>query len=752
MYCVLPSDCPATQCPVEDCFNLTALLNSDVLRGNVSNVTLLLFPGVHIVTSSVNRIFTIISATNFAIRAANSSLRAIIRCNGKIGFEFDSCTNLTIYDITIKNCGVLKYLDSHNLLEANVSMYISHSLGVYITHTHILNGTGIGLLLENVQYQLLILDSILSHNEGNLYIMCYDNGRVKSILSTMRILNSNLSNAKGIGGQHETKHSGIIIKLYQRKFRSEVELRNVNLVNNEIANMYAELNSCNSAVKLHKLNSVSINKKQNLRFNLIHSTKCINTGHVQQQNNFTLNNAFITGGETSIKGTGEKRHLINIFLNNIDFYQSLFSLIEIKQALLNNVAIKNNSHKTIYIQDCVVTFIGYFVFNNNQGSLLFLRNNLTFERYSSLVLRHNSQASESVLLLNDSNIKMRFNSSMVFENNTGSQSGGITLVNSTIRLENYTRMLFFNNTGERGGAMAFYTSSQLIFMQGFSNLTFIGNHATIVGGAIFVQDYDYVAIFKPHGHYHKFIEEAIKSNIIFINNTAVQAGNVLYGGTGNKKELSFVNSNKDNLSIASSSPFMVCMCNNSIPNCRSHSLFHDLIPGQPFKIDIVAVGQWNGVVPANIQIKFNETSNATVKADEYIQSAGRNCTKLVYTITSLKQNESINLQVITTSRNSVGQKRLCITFSLQNCTLGFSFASESKICVCNKILTDQGIECDIETLTIQRPSSKWINATFDHLPPSDHSGVIVHNLCPYDYCLLPTDKTVQQLNLSYPDQ
>ena len=396
-YQVLSSSWPATQCPVEDCSNLTALLNSDVLCGNVSNVTLLLYPGVHIVTSSANRAFSITSATNFAIKAVNSSQRATIRCNGNIGFEFDSCVNLTISDITIENCGALKHLNSHNLPEANLTMYISHSLGVYIIRTHIINGTGTGLLLENVQYQLLIVDSILAHNDGNLHIMSYDNNKVKSTFSSMRILNSSLSDAKGISRPRIT-HSGIIIHLYQKKFRSEVELRYVNLVNNEITNMHAELNFCNSAVKLHKLNSISINKKQNLHFDLIYSTKCINTGHVQQQNNFTLDHANITGGETYIKGNGKKRHLIIIFINDTGIYQSLLSIIEIKQALLKNVAIKNDSYRTKYIRDCVVNFMGYFVYSNNQGSLVLMRSNLTLETYGSMVFRHNNHASESVFL------------------------------------------------------------------------------------------------------------------------------------------------------------------------------------------------------------------------------------------------------------------------------------------------------------------------------------------------------------------
>ena len=84
------------------------------------------------------------------------------------------------------------------------------------------------------------------------------------------------------------------------------------------------------------------------------------------------------------------------------------------------------------------------------------------------------------------------NSLLLFENNIGYQGGGITLEDSTIRFKGNTNMLFLNNTGKRGGAMAFYVSSKLIFIEEHSKLAFISNHATTVGGAIYVHDYDFV--------------------------------------------------------------------------------------------------------------------------------------------------------------------------------------------------------------------------------------------------------------------
>lgn len=127
-------------------------------------------------------------------------------------------------------------------------------------------------------------------------------------------------------------------------------------------------------------------------------------------------------------------------------------------------------------------------------------------------------------------------------------------------------------------------------------------------------------------------------------------------------------------------PFKVCICTDSVPNCSIHWLYYRLIPGKPFKIDLVAVGQWNGIVPANIQLEIRKPSQAKVKASEYIHSTGRDCTELRYTFTYLNQYNSISLKVIT-NRNYVNREGFIFIFILQNCTLGFSFNNEIKICV-----------------------------------------------------------------------
>ena len=91
--------------------------------------------------------------------------------------------------------------------------------------------------------------------------------------------------------------------------------------------------------------------------------------------------------------------------------------------------------------------------------------------------------------------------------------------------------------------------------------------------------------------------KAAKPDFFFTNNTAIQAGDALYGGTANSRDLIFNNSVNSNWSLASTEPFKVCMCVSSKPQCSSRNINTILLPGQTFNNEVVAVGKWDGTVP-----------------------------------------------------------------------------------------------------------------------------------------------------------
>ena len=396
-YSVVPSDWPATQCPMTNCYHLTELLNSNVLHLNVSNVTILLYPGIHRVTSKVNTIFSITSAANLVIRTVNSSVRATIKCNGSIGFEFLSCTNITIRDITIENYGALNSIDFHHQ-RINISVYISHSLGMHIMYTHIINGTGIGLLVENVQDHLLILNSIFSHNDGNVYILTYDNNRVLAIHSGVQILNSSFNDMRNISTV--MPQSGIVIHLYQTIFHSEIEVKNVHLVNTMMTNIYAELNLYYGAVNLHNLNLINTKKKQNLHFKITNLANCTMKG----QSDFIMNSANFIGGQIEVTGKG---YPITVIINNTKISHGILFVKQLEHVIFSNVSIEESDFQgEMQILNCAISFVGYFFYQRNKGTLFFHRSNLTVEALSCILIRKNTQILEAPLHSTDSTIKL----------------------------------------------------------------------------------------------------------------------------------------------------------------------------------------------------------------------------------------------------------------------------------------------------------------------------------------------------------
>ena len=78
-----------------------------------------------------------------------------------------------------------------------------------------------------------------------------------------------------------------------------------------------------------------------------------------------------------------------------------------------------------------------------------------------------------------------------------------------------------------------------------------------------------------------------------------------------------------------------------------------LLPGQTLNIEVVAVGYWDGTVPANIHAEFGYRMEEKLPKSQQIQSVGQRCTNLSYTIFFLENEGALNLQIITNERSSI---------------------------------------------------------------------------------------------------
>lgn len=216
---------------------------------------------------------------------------------------------------------------------------------------------------------------------------------------------------------------------------------------------------------------------------------------------------------------------------------------------------------------------------------------------------------------------------------------------------------FSHNSGSTGGAMAMFYRSQMIIQCGFAKLQFIDNHATQLGGAIYVQDLTLHNYFKV---FYEVEQDMCWSHqdpdFHFINNTAQLAGSALYGGWIDSVPyqiaftigvLAHLINDEEHPSLVPSDLIRVCMCVESTPNCTITELSVHLFPGQTYGLSAVAVGQRFGIVPSIIQAQFNNTDGAksTGELDEVqqTQNVGLWCTNLTFTLRSSAKKEKITL-------------------------------------------------------------------------------------------------------------
>ena len=788
VFHILPDEHPSftlvPQCQAIECYNLTALLKSNMLSDSISNVNILLYPGIHTINSAIKEVFSINNANIFKLTATNLTEGATIECSGSTGFAFSSCTNLTITGITFEGCGAhfesKKLVSSYHTVTSNFVLLIFHSINVQLSDIRVRNGSGIGLLAVNVHGSFNLSNSGFVNNTCNLYYFSNDRDSINSSDTVdIRVMNSQFDRATTCSHKDKligsVRTAGIVFKLFQTKFNVTAAVNNVTMVKNHKYNMVVELNYHTSKISIENITSVSVDNKLGL---WILSTS-VSTDRCYSSSGgpctvATINNAHFKRGGVIITNKGYRQNqlqhittdiyryqiqLSNIIIENYTGSQYSFFVSEVPRLIISNITIRNTTDRVL-IKNCNALLRGHFVYKENHGSVLLLGQNKIVMGSVTVVVMQNTAVLYAPIFITGSYIETQ-NSSISILNNTGSDGGGIVLFNSTITFGGNSRVNFLHNRGSNGGAMTFYQKAVLILSE-TTNLTFVGNHANKRGGAIFVQDEDYVEydyIRKiTHFEYGNFYSSSEKrAHFHLTNNTAIEAGSAVYGGTISYDDFHFYGLSSNDTSVVSSVPLQICLCNStSKPNCGVSRITVGLLPGQSYELEAIAVGaeygnKEYGTVPSTVRASFMEQSHGQLKQVEYVQSTETYCTKLSYTVNFSSEYEL--LQLTTTEHTWKNKKIFEILFQRKNCSVGFMYDTSMSECVCDKTLTDHGISCDINTLTVQRPDQKWISTTYTHLnsSQSQQQGVLVHDHCPFDYCI-STNGSVQSLNLNYPNQ
>ena len=354
----------------------------------------------------------------------------------------------------------------------------------------------------------------------------------------------------------------------------------------------------------------------------------------------------------------------------------------------------------------------------------------------------------------------------LFKEVTGSV---IQAYNSDIHLNG--TLIFKNNKASHGAAIRLDSLSHLYIHQS-TNASFLNNHASFYGGAIYSHMDRNLPTTNPLCAIQIVSQNISQLNItmIFKNNTAKLAGNSIYmsplydcqqvylkevnSSYIYQRILHFeVQNNDSRFSEMSSVAVSTRRCNiSSIANNDQIKVYpgatitiglkaYDL-SGNPTYAQIFArltkFGKfWN---PHNHDVTYPYSIDITnlLPITQQIQTVySTNCTFIHFTIFSenIHGKMYLHIEVLGYIPTTI------VELISQNCPPGFIYSKESKACVCSTFLKRFGItQCNIDTLAINIPSQSWLGVV-------DNGTIIAYTEhCPSGYCLPNTI-----INITEPD-
>ena len=324
-----------------------------------------------------------------------------------------------------------------------------------------------------------------------------------------------------------------------------------------------------------------------------------------------------------------------------------------------NISISGNNHKLFFL-DSTDVLLEESTFSHIASTLQQLTTDLP-----SIITLYNAH-----LILR--NCKFAFNSVT-----------SVAAISSNITLEE--NVSFENNSAVSAAAFIFSRSSVLILSEQCN--TVFRNNSVSLHGAVFyiVTEREPVTVGQLVTTAQRFSNDIASGTrcfvqvegdrshsprLTFINNTAGEGGDVLYGGlvaAGYDGDwnclLSFKNMSDTTAQSCerriTSAPSRVCSCHDhSSPDCLVvvDPTTHTLYPGQTLTVSAAVVGQDFGIVSGDVYAQFMDSENSSVQSDQKRLSYRINdgCAKLNYKVISSCENYEAVL-VLTSDEREVSQ-------------------------------------------------------------------------------------------------
>ena len=449
---------------------------------------------------------------------------------------------------------------------------------------------------------------------------------------------------------------------------------------------------------------------------------------------------------------------------------------------INNSAEHSDGGAIRAVSNVVLTFNGVNNFINNSaehcdgGAIRAVSNVVLTFNEITINFICNSAYSYGGAIFTANNISLGITGTSSFSSNSAMLGGAISVYrNSTLTFNgsisfinngNHVNKFNIDNGNSYGGALYLFISSTFLILPN-TTVRWESNHA-ILGGAINVEDVNALIycnqIIKYITREECFFQlpgqnlsSGLDVQLVFKNNSADDAGSVLYGGTIDNCKLTGLNTynsskvfdmlfhnndtNYRTISKISSDPFHICQCKNNLPDC-GETRYGPITAylGETFQVPVVAVGQRKGTVSSTVRgtVKtdsITDSKSVNLLDYQYLQQTHNACTKLNYTVFSLSWKVQIQLHPEGSPclKNIQGSIFLVELNLNQTCPPGFEMSDSARSCICEPRLAQYTNQCNITNglgqITHESSQHFWVGYNI-----SSHE-LILHPHCPFDYCV-----------------
>ena len=687
-------------------------------------------PGDHVLNTSIS-VANVASLTMCG--ESSSGNRATVVCNGPVGLSFMNMVNFKMYSLAFTSCN-----RSSNVNDIVASLANNSALFLYSTQSAELVNCSFH---DNFCTVLAVYDTNITLAENKFthnHCVCDTCGLALGCSITAR--NSNMT-FTGTTAFLENSYSTPGTAVLAGAIWVFESLLHFNGTNNFIGNV----NSAQST--LGGSGAVYATTGSFLSFtgvsNFINNSAHYGGGAIY------ADTALVANTTVSFSGTSS-------FINNsagrggaiYAQYNVIFSFIGSSIFIGNSARSVFSSGGAIYTAtDTSLSFTGDINFSNNSaefGGAIRAEINTSLSFSGTTILSANLGG--AIYTSDNSLVSFRGTSNM--DNNLAEFFGGaISARDTTLTFEGTIH--FTNNKGTDGGG-GLYLSNSVLSILPNTTAYWTNNRATL-GGAIYVDDssnpFIYCTQIEKCAPTECFfllpgqnLSNGLDVQLVFENNSADDAGSVLFGGAIDNCKLTgqdsyssgevfdmLVHIEDDNTnSSISSQPFRICPCENNLPNCGESFMKGTLHPGETFQASVVAVGQRNGTVSAAVRSTIEDGS---LQSLQYLQQANNNCTTLDYTVFSLSDAVYLNLYEDGQCSKFGDLLQYHLTIN-QTCPPGFDISESERSCTCEQRLQRFTNSCNITSRKITRESGEQFWVGYNR---SD--GLILHPNCPFDYCV-----------------